>query len=66
MTHLIPAARRAAAALLFVLLAVPAFAQSQATTAELNGRIVDAQGGVLPGVTVTARNTKPTATSATP
>ena len=56
MTHLIPAARRAAAALLFVLMAVPAFAQSQATTAELNGRIVDAQGGVLPGVTVTARN----------
>ena len=29
-------------------------AQSQATTAEINGRIVDSQGGVLPGVTVTA------------
>ena len=39
-------------------LAVPALArrQSQATTAEINGRVVDAQGGVLPGVTVTARN----------
>ena len=56
MTHPIRAAWRAAATLLLVLLAVPAFAQSQATTAELNGRVVDAQGGVLPGVTVTARN----------
>lgn len=35
----------------------PAFAQSQATTAEINGRIQDAQGGVLPGVSVTAKNT---------
>ena len=42
--------------MLFVLLAVPAFAQSQATTGEVKGRIVDAQGAVLPGVTVTARN----------
>ena len=33
-----------------------ALAQSQATTAEINGRVVDAQGGVLPGVTVTATN----------
>jgi len=31
--------------------------QSQATTAEINGRVTDTQGGVLPGVTVTARNT---------
>ena len=31
-----------------------ALAQSQATTAEINGRIVDPQGGVLPGVAVTA------------
>lgn len=31
-------------------------AQSQATTAEINGRVVDAQGGVLPGVTITATN----------
>ena len=35
------------------LAAVPAFAQSQATTAEINGRIIDSQGGVLPGATVT-------------
>ena len=33
-----------------------AFAQSQATTAEINGRVNDAQGGVLPGATVTARS----------
>ena len=56
MTDLIRAARRAAASMLFVLLAVPAFAQSQATTGEVKGRIVDAQGAVLPGVSVTARN----------
>ncbi len=31
-----------------------ALAQSQATTAEINGRLTDANGGVLPGVTVTA------------
>jgi hypothetical protein len=31
-------------------------AQSQATTAEVNGRVVDAQGGVLPGVTVTVKS----------
>src|SRR5687768_2389465 len=39
-------------------LALPplALAQSQATTAEINGRVVDTQGGVLPGVTVTATN----------
>ena len=35
------------------LAAVPAFAQSQATTAEINGRVTDSQGGVLPGATVT-------------
>lgn len=46
----------AIAAALVVLGPLPAVAQSQATTAELNGRVVDAQGGVLPGVTVTARN----------
>ncbi len=39
-------------------LAMPALArgQSQATTAEINGRVVDAQAAVLPGVTVTARS----------
>ena len=56
MTHLRLAARRTAVALLLALVAVPVFAQSQATTAEVSGRVVDAQGGVLPGVTVTVRN----------
>jgi hypothetical protein len=32
------------------------FAQSQATTGEVNGRITDEQGGVLPGATVTLTN----------
>jgi outer membrane receptor for ferrienterochelin and colicin len=31
-------------------------AQSQSTSGEINGRVSDAQGGVLPGVTVTASN----------
>ena len=41
---------------LALFLAAPrlALAQSQATTAEINGRLTDANGGVLPGVTVTA------------
>jgi hypothetical protein len=40
--------------LMMLLLAGPAFAQ-QGTT-ELRGRVVDAQTGVLPGVTVIVRN----------
>src|SRR6478672_9894409 len=40
--------------LLMLLVAVPLLAQ-QGTT-ELRGRVVDAQGGSLPGVTVTVRN----------
>ena len=44
-------------ALVAVVFLWPAAAGAQqATTAEVNGRIVDAQGGVLPGVTVTVRN----------
>lgn len=34
-----------------------AFAQSQATTGVIEGTVVDAQGGLLPGVTVSVRNT---------
>ena len=43
---------------MLVALALPAqsLGQSQATTAEINGRVVDTQGGLLPGVTVTATN----------
>ena len=32
---------------------VPAFAQVSATTGSINGKVSDATGGVLPGVTVT-------------
>src|SRR5947207_4171052 len=34
-----------------------AFAQSQATTGVIEGTVADASGAVLPGVTVTIRNT---------
>ena len=34
----------------------PAHAQSQATTGEVGGRVVDAQGAVVPGVTVTVKS----------
>jgi hypothetical protein len=44
-------------AVLALLVPALASAQSQATSAEINGRVLDAQGGALPGVTVTARNT---------
>ena len=37
-------------------IAAPARAQSQATTGEVGGRVVDAQGAVVPGVTVTAKS----------
>ena len=43
-------------ALIVLALAVPAFGQSQAINGTIEGTIVDAQGGVLPGVTVTVTN----------
>ncbi len=54
MTHVSKAMCAMLALTLFLAAPGSALAQSQATTAEINGRIVDAQGGVLPGVTVTA------------
>jgi hypothetical protein len=36
--------------------AAPAFAQSQAVNATIEGTVMDESGGVLPGVTVTVRN----------
>jgi len=42
--------------LAIVLLGASAHAQSQATTGEVNGRVTDAQGGVLPGASVTLTN----------
>ncbi len=41
-----------------ILVAPPAlFAQSQATTGVIEGRVVDESGGVLPGARVTLQNT---------
>src|SRR3954471_20179507 len=39
------------------LLPILALAQSQATTGVIEGTVIDATGAVLPGVTVTLRNT---------
>jgi hypothetical protein len=44
-------------ALAFLLFSSLAFAQSQATTGVIEGRVLDASGGALPGVSVTVRNT---------
>src|SRR5258706_16260847 len=46
-----------AALILGLVFAVATPAMAQTTTGVISGIIVDAQGGVLPGVTVTARNT---------
>src|SRR6266576_2499187 len=43
--------------LVLFLLPIPLFAQSQATTGVIEGVVSDATGAVLPGVTVTLRNT---------
>jgi hypothetical protein len=56
MKHVRIASRVATVIALMLATAALASAQSQATTAEINGRVVDNQGGVLPGVTVTAVN----------
>jgi hypothetical protein len=44
-------------ALLVLVVTLPLLAQSQATTGVIEGTIVDASGGAVPGVTVTVKNT---------
>jgi hypothetical protein len=53
------AMRRTLALFVLVLVAIstPLLAQSQATTGVIEGTVTDAQGGAVPGVTVTVRNT---------
>ncbi|HUF17829.1 MAG TPA: TonB-dependent receptor [Thermoanaerobaculia bacterium] len=46
------------AILCLILVAAPIFAQTSSTTGEINGSVADNTGAVLPGVTVTATNTK--------
>jgi hypothetical protein len=48
--------RALCAALISLALAGPAYAQSTATNGSIEGTVVDASGGVLPGVTVTVTN----------
>src|SRR5687767_4981203 len=55
MTRMRTALFLVASAVLLVLTAAPAWAQL--STAELNGRVTDSSGAVLPGVTVTATRT---------
>ncbi|HEX4966852.1 MAG TPA: TonB-dependent receptor [Thermoanaerobaculia bacterium] len=45
------------AVFVFLLGALPGYAQSQATTGVIEGTVTDEGGGVLPGATVTLRNT---------
>jgi hypothetical protein len=40
-----------------LMVALPLFSQSQATTGVIEGTVVDASGGAVPGVAVTVRNT---------
>ena len=51
-----PYARFCALVVLILVLAVSAFAQSQATTGNIEGRVLDPNGAALPGATVTATN----------
>src|SRR4051812_39155888 len=44
-------------ALLILVVTLPLFGQSQATTGVIEGTVVDASGAAVPGVTVTIRNT---------
>ncbi|HEY4564036.1 MAG TPA: carboxypeptidase-like regulatory domain-containing protein, partial [Thermoanaerobaculia bacterium] len=49
---------RLLAVVLFLVWMPAVFAQSQATTGVIEGIVTDESGGVLPGATVTLRNTE--------
>jgi hypothetical protein len=49
--------RRLVSSLIPILVALGSIAEAQTFRGGISGRIVDASGGVLPGVTVTATNT---------
>ncbi|MGH9928897.1 MAG: TonB-dependent receptor [Pyrinomonadaceae bacterium] len=51
-----PYARFCALVVFILVFAVSAFAQSQATTGNIEGRVVDPNGAAVPGATVTATN----------
>ena len=55
-TKLAPIARICAFLICLLTLAITAVAQSQATTGNIEGRVVDPNGAAVPGVTVTATN----------
>src|SRR5436190_18490989 len=51
-----PCAKFCVLLVLILVLALTAFAQSQATTGNIEGRVLDPNGAALPGATVTATN----------
>jgi hypothetical protein len=50
--------RRIIVTMMFIVLSVAGPLLAQQTTGNINGRLVDAQGSAVPGVTVTAKNTQ--------
>ena len=54
-----PYARFCVLVVLILVLAVTAFAQSQATTGNIEGRVLDPNGAALPGATLPATNRHP-------
>ena len=51
-----PNARFCALVVFIFVFAISAFAQSQATTGNIEGRVLDPNGAAVPGATVTATN----------
>ena len=50
--------KRAIVTMMLVVLGLAGPLMAQQTTGNINGRLVDAQGSAIPGVTVTAKNTQ--------